>query len=575
MMMRGLLSHEYSFKKQALPSSPSYIPSLPSCKSPKRVNNPLLPVSPRRGYLNQSQHQYGVKRQEYRNNPHFNNDLDLFSTHSNTHYNRQREQLLQQRQQQSKLTSSKTSSPLRAQSSRPAKQQQLKSPLTGHHAVHTQHQNVQPQCNREMYGKCNNDQTVSGDNMGHLISSTSALNLDCKDIPSYFLDPKAQRISPKADQYRIRQKYDDWGHVQRLHDQLDHDYSQQHRRMDHTKKSTVKQDLLEQMKQNEEKQKRVQQQKRRDYDEMQRKIEEDRIKEQREREQKYSNQRKLKEELDQFGSVQSTISEYQKQKDRELEMQWIQEGRQRAQQERDRQCRERQKEKDRWSQIYRENEEHQKRREEDKEKEKLRDIRSMEMYSQMLAEEEMKRKQHLLKMQKCQDQKDAINFRFLEQKQKKLLEEEQRLLRYQQLREQSLTQQDQHKRSKRNHQEKAHKSFLQKQIEEKQQQKLKEIERTRRERIELEQEIQRQEDDHRRTMENKRRVVSDYAAELEKQQRENYEKQVKGQFYMNESDRLYHRQYLEPQATTNKEIIGSFPRESPSRRDLQRYKYLQ
>ena len=68
--------------------------------------------------------------------------------------------------------------------------------------------------------------------------------------------------------------------------------------------------------------------------------------------------------------------------------------------------------------------------------------------------------------------------------------------------------------------------------------------------------------------------MSDYAAALQKQQMGEYERRIKGQFHMNDNELGYHKQYLESQGVSNKEVIGSFPRESPSRRDMQRFKYL-
>ena len=421
----------------------------------------------------------------------------------------------------------------------------------------------------------NHGVNTTNHSMGHLISSTSALNVDCGGIPNYFLDPMSQRISPKADQYRVRKQYDDWGRVQKLHDQLDTDYSHQHRAVDRCKKSTVKQELLEQMKQNEERQRLQQAQKRRDFEEMQRKIEEDRASEQREREHKYAAQKQLKEELDRFGTVQSTISHFHEEKDRALELQWIEEGKARARQERDRQSAKAQRERERWSAIYAENQQHQKLKDEELRREKAADIQSMKVYSTMLEGEEMKRKQRLQATQKTMDQRDAINFRFLEEKQQKLLAEESRLVNYQRLREEAMDKQDQQKRQTLQKTQVVYKSFLQQQIEEKQRQKKVEIERMRRERVELEQEIKRQEESHQRSVEKKQRAVNDYAADLQRQKMENYERQIKGQFHMNDNERLYHRQYLEPKATMGQDVIGCFPRESPSRRDMQRFKYLQ
>ena len=93
----------------------------------------------------------------------------------------------------------------------------------------------------------------------------------------------------------------------------------------------------------------------------------------------------------------------------------------------------------------------------------------------------------------------------------------------------------------------------------------------RRERVELEQQIKRQEEDHQRVLERKRREMTNYGAELQKQQDSNYERQSRGQFHMNEDERGYHRQYLESTGITKKDIIGTFPRESPSRRDVERF----
>ena len=115
-------------------------------------------------------------------------------------------------------------------------------------------------------------------------------------------------------------------------------------------------------------------------------------------------------------------------------------------------------------------------------------------------------------------------------------------------------------------------SYLRQQMEEKQRAKKAEIERMRKERIELEQHIKDAEKQRLDELYARKKSKSEYAAELQRQQRDDLEHRFQNEFAMGNKEREYHRQYLEPTQRMNQDVIGAFPRESPTKRDR---RYLQ
>ena len=205
-------------------------------------------------------------------------------------------------------------------------------------------------------------------------------------------------------------------------------------------------------------------------------------------------------------------------------------------------------------------------------KQRERDMESMKLYAEILEKEEVKRKQFLKDIQREMGQKAEINYKILEEKQKKLLAEEQRLLRYQQLRDQELLKQDINRVQEKKRKGHQYQQFLREQMQEKYRAKQAEIERMRKERIELEENIKLAEEQKLNELYARKRSKSEYAEQLRRQQREDIEHRFRGEFAMKEREKTYHRQYLEPKDRFSCDVIGVFPRESPSRRDR---RYLQ
>ena len=153
----------------------------------------------------------------------------------------------------------------------------------------------------------------------------------------------------------------------------------------------------------------------------------------------------------------------------------------------------------------------------------------------------------------------------------KLLAEEERLLRYQQLRDQELLQKDRNRVEERKKKGNAYKSYLRQQMLEKQRAKQAEIERMRKERIELEQHIKNAEEQKRNEMYARRRTKSDYAEELRRQQRDDVQHRLRNEYVMGDRERAYHAAYLQPKPRFSEDVIGVIPRQSPSRRESRRY----
>ena len=157
-------------------------------------------------------------------------------------------------------------------------------------------------------------------------------------------------------------------------------------------------------------------------------------------------------------------------------------------------------------------------------------------------------------------QKAEINYKILEEKQKKLLAEEQRLLKYQQLRDQ-LLKQDINRVQEKKRKGHEYQKFLREQMEEKQRAKQSEIERMRKERFELEEHIKLAEQQRLNELYARKSSKSDYAEQLRRQHREDVEHRFRGEFAMREREKTYHRQYLEPNDRFSRDVISVFPRD--------------
>lgn len=563
-MMQNLLSHDYSHKRPS--ASPTTSPRYPSDpeRTPRRVRNPLLPPSPRGisrnriSYLpEQNEHQRRLTKQAQIVQQH-QNDLNLFTNHRtirDSQSNQQRQQIRDARKRESHTHTQP----------QPTYNAHLAVPALATLPVVTDHlQPVQSADLMDFRSDANLKPNTDTERDNKIKVDTNI------DVAAHFVDPMSTRKSTRGSQYRMRQQYDPWGHVLQLQDRLDAQYAEQHRQLDLSKKVQMKEQLEAQMHAQQLQSQQRDERKRADFAEMQKKIAAERVEVQKEREAKYAAQKQHRAELDRFEHVQQHINAVQFSKERAMSRKWLEEGKQRDAEERQRKRDRAKQEKQRWDAIYAENVLHQQQREVELQNEKEKDIAAMAQYQLRLDREESKRVNFLSDMQRSTDARDAVNFRVLEKRQQKLMAEEERLLRYQQLREQDLAKKDAQRKGQRDRGKVSYKSFLEQQMQEKQMAKQQEIERTRMERVALEQQIGRQQADHERAMRQKKRLVSEYARDLDKQQSEERDRQIKSQFELSAKERSYHKQYLEPNGL-DKNIIGIFPRESPSDRQMKQY----
>lgn len=574
--MRRLISNDYGNTWRQNTSSPTYVPSITSPKSPKRIRNPLLPPSPRNGvrYLEpeQTQHQYNIQRQQSRHHS-YNNDLNLFQTHKNNpQIARQRELLLQQRREQSQQLQSPSKQSYQNPFKSPTKQQPSKPKIP-----YISAKDLNDETDDFLRQSSQSDRShVTRNKKQHLsiypTNSTSHHTTTENDIPEHFINPMANRVSPAADRWRMRQKYDRWGKVSVLQDNLDTGYHTEQTKVIHTKKDQLRKELLEQMKISEMKRKREMEEKRAELDRMKKLTEMQKEMTMREQKLKIESQQKMRAELQKFADIQSKAARIRKQRELNDDRQFLEQTRIKEQAEQQKLYQKALKEQKRWSDMKIENDKFAKQKEFENEKIKQQDMRTMKLYGQILEKEERKRKQFLKDMQKEMGQRDEINYKILEQKQKELLEEEQRLLRYQQMRDQELLKKDIDYVQNKKHKENEYKSYLEQQMIEKQKAKQAEIERMRMERIELERMIKKQEEDKRDEIYNRKRNQNEYGQALRRQEQETHQHRVRDEYYMQDRERKYHKQYLEPKQTLSQDVIGAFPRESVSRRDR---RYLQ